>query len=441
MPTSRKDERDTDKRTDHEHDRDRILYTSAFRRLAGVSQVVAVAEGHVFHNRLTHTLEVAQIGRRLGQKLLRDQEKVAEQVGGVDPEVVEAAALAHDLGHPPFGHCAEEELDKRVVAAGLPDGFEGNAQSFRIVTKLAMRYEDPVGLDLTPRTLNAILKYPWFRQTKGHKHRKYGAYQTERADFKRARKGSGSKTKSAEAELMDWADDVAYAVHDVEDFYRAGLIPLERLVKDSDERGRFYHGVFTRWKHEGKRYRRRDYKAAFDFVMQLLRLSEDRDLEPYTGERRQRAWLRGLTSHLITRYVDAISLAVPKSTTEPRVKIHKDREREVRILKELVWHYIIRRPTLAGQQRGQVRVIGELFEIFLCACKSTNPRDRAILPARYGEHLEDAVLAADTDDDRNAAAVRVAADVIAGMTEDEALRLHARLTGARLGSILNPIIT
>jgi dGTPase len=159
-----------DVRRPSQSDRDRILYSSAFRRLAGITQVVAPAEGQVFHNRLTHTLEVAQIGRRLAEKLLHEYDReFIDSIGGINPDVVEAAALAHDLGHPPFGHIAEETLCKLLDGIRSSDypgtwfkeGFEGNAQSFRIVTTLALRYppdsgrsdEIVTGLNLTRATL------------------------------------------------------------------------------------------------------------------------------------------------------------------------------------------------------------------------------------------------------------------------------------------------
>lgn len=237
-PTSRAERRFSDRRADQrspfKRDRDRVLYTSALRRLAGVTQVVAAEEGHVFHNRLTHTLEVAQVARRLAERLLDEQSALAE-VLGLDAEVAEAAALAHDLGHPPFGHVAEEELDRLVKSAGLMDGFEGNPQSFRVVTKLAKRHEDFDGLNLSRASLNAILKYPWFRQTDGSwQERKWGAFHVDGEDFTFAREGFADTYKSAEAEIMDWADDIAYAVHDVEDFYRAGLVPLEQLLSSPE---------------------------------------------------------------------------------------------------------------------------------------------------------------------------------------------------------------
>lgn len=151
-----------DQRERFARDRDRVLYCSAFRRLAGVTQVVGAAESHVFHNRLTHSMKAAQVGRRLAERFLKENELQREGLV-VDPEVVEAAALAHDLGHPPFGHAAETELDDLLIAdrpptggdkwRGKVDGFEGNAQTFRILTKLACHRAEYLGLDLTRATL------------------------------------------------------------------------------------------------------------------------------------------------------------------------------------------------------------------------------------------------------------------------------------------------
>ena len=143
------------------------MYSGAFARLAEITQVVSPERGYVFHNRLTHSLKVGQIARRLAEYFNRDQQPVVEKLGGLDPDSAEAAGLAHDLGHPPFGHIAEEELDQLVREAGLQDGYEGNAQSFRIVTRLAssdardLKQRSIAGLNLTRTTLDGILKYPW----------------------------------------------------------------------------------------------------------------------------------------------------------------------------------------------------------------------------------------------------------------------------------------
>ena len=174
-------------RTPAQRDRDRILYSTAFRRLAEVTQVVRASEGHLVHNRLTHVLKVAQIGRRIAERLIKlnDPDQI-RLLGGLDPDVVEAAGLAHDLGHPPFGHVAEKELQK-VCKELSSEAFEGNAQSFRIVTKYSVRNDqrgEVLSLDLTRATLNAILKYPWLESAG---KRKWGVYVAEKTEYENAR--------------------------------------------------------------------------------------------------------------------------------------------------------------------------------------------------------------------------------------------------------------
>jgi dGTPase len=287
-----------DNRIDGQRDRDRILYTSAFRRLAGVTQVVSAHEGHVFHNRLTHSLEVAQLARRAAEKLLRKQPKVARSLGGVDPDIAEAAALAHDLGHPPFGHIAEEELDRLLVQDDIKDGFNGNAQSFRIVSRLALRRSYHPGLNLTRATLNGVLKYPWLRGAGGEQSEKWGSYESDRDVFDWARKGHSEKVRTIEAELMDWADDVTYAVHDIEDFYRAGRIPIDRLKNDPAERDRFL--TFAGSRYKGKELKWDLVREGFSELVSSIPLSE-----PYSSSRNLRAALRSVTAVLIGRYINA----------------------------------------------------------------------------------------------------------------------------------------
>jgi dGTPase len=156
------------------------------------------------------------VARRLAEKLVREQLPVAEALGGIDPDVTEAAALAHDIGHPPFGHLAEQELNDLLSNGAFIEGLEGNAQSFRVVAKLAIKDQRYSGLDLTRATLNAMLKYPWLRGTAGKRTDKWGAHpsETDDFDFARGMPSAGEEQKSAEAELMDWADDVTYAEPD-----------------------------------------------------------------------------------------------------------------------------------------------------------------------------------------------------------------------------------
>jgi dGTPase len=235
-----------DKRSHAQRDRDRVLYAAAFARLAEITQVVSPERGYVFHNRLTHSLKVAQIARRIAESLNREHPKEVEELGGLDSDATEAAGLAHDLGHPPFGHIAEEELNRLVRKAGVRDGYEGNAQAFRIAVRLANsdacdRKDVPIpGLNLTRRTLDGILKYPWGHEDRppGYKN-KWGYYETEADVFGWVRKGRQRRQRSIIAEIMDWADDITFAIHDLLDFYRSGRIPIDRCKGDrSPERRR-----------------------------------------------------------------------------------------------------------------------------------------------------------------------------------------------------------
>jgi len=422
--------RAADQRAPFERDRDRILYSSAFRRLVGVTQVVDPSEGQVFHNRLTHTLKVAQIGRRLAQKLASEQPEEAQALGGIEPEVVEAAALAHDLGHPPFGHVAERELDE-ILGPKEMDGFEGNAQSFRILTKLAFHAKGRPGLNLTRATLNATLKYPWFRQTGGgKKQRKWGAYHTEKDEFTWARElGPENEDRCVEAELMDWADDMTYAVHDLEDFYRAGLVPLDRLAVYPEERERFLEAMFERWSRGGRSVDEKEREELTLAASRLFPIIAIR--QPYDGSADRRAALREATSSLIKRYVYGIKLRVPEHDGQGTVETEAGLKSEVRILKELTWQYVIANPSLALQQYGKARVIRDLFETYFDVIEDKNKKWVSILPRHSLELLE--------LPDEDTSSARLAADIVSSLADNEALAVHRKLFGIQPGSVLDLI--
>ncbi len=422
-------DRRPDQRTQAQRDRDRVLYASALRRLSGVTQVVTPSEHRVFHNRLTHTLKVAQVGRRLAEVVLKDPRsgpELAEELGGVDPEVVEAAALAHDLGHPPFGHIAEDELNDLVGRERYADGFEGNAQSFRIVTKLAVRHIQIPGLNLTRATLSAILKYPWLYQPGKDK---WGAYSSEEPDLLFARHGRDGTdmARTLEAQLMDWADDVTYAIHDVEDFYRAGLIPLDRVVSDKAERRRFMEKALPEVMKKSE-FSEDDLTAAFERVVNPAPITA-----AYRGGRMQRAHVRSFTAGLIDRCVSAVTLRRPSTGDSRLINIEPvEVEMEVKMFKALTRHYVINNPTLATQQYGQRSVIRELYRMLkkeACA----NPDEQAgIFPEPYQEELGQA----GNDEERT----RVVVDLIASLTDQQALQLHHRLKGIDPGSVMDVVI-
>jgi dGTPase len=417
-------------RTAAQRDRDRILYTSAFRRLSGITQVASPTELTPVHNRLIHSLKVAQVGRSLAERLLGDplSAETANAVGGLDPDVVEAAALAHDLGHPPFGHVTERTLDALLVAggsaSGVPDGYDNNAQSFRIVTKLAVRDEDVRGLNLTRATLNAILKYPWERGTKGLQHRKWGVYGSEVEDFWWCRVDTATEPEGCtlEARLMDWADDITYAVHDVEDFFRAGLIPLERFAKDTRECERFLDKAIE---HAGVTGAEAETLSQAFLNHELVVIGVP---GPYQGTRADRAVLRKLTSTLIGRYVNRSVSLIRRINGEVEVAIDAQILAEVRILKALTWYYVIASPALVAQRYGQRALITSLFEIF-CQAAATRP-DWTVFPGHYREEIEQ------TGNDTKRIK-RVVADLISGMSEAQVAAVHAQLTGQSLTSVID----
>jgi dGTPase len=412
-----------DSRSPAQVDRDRILYSTAFARLAEVTQVVAAERGHVFHNRLTHSIKVGQLARRLAEKLLREQPEEAAALGGLDPDVAEAAGLAHDLGHPPFGHIAEETLHRLVQKKGkLMDGFEGNAQSFRIVAKLAVSDALPKtgaktieGLNLTRATLNGILKYPWLYNQNVNKKNKWGAYRSEEIlfDWVRSRQPFGGFAKSIEAELMDWADDITFAIHDLVDFFCAGQIPLERLGDESGsaEREAFFREVLDR--NPELRDRRSSFEDAFATIVELFVIDRR-----YTGTVKQRRHIWQLSTVLISRFADAIRLRTGQD--ESPVSIDQYAKDQIRVLKELTWHYVILHHELATGQHGQQRIIETLFTTLLDAAHSR--KQWKLFPVSLQERLE--------EHRSDPAIVRIVTDHLASMTEKEASRQFRALSGA-----------
>ena len=412
---------DKDHRTPFEKDRDRILYSSAFQGLAGITQIVRTGESEVFHTRQQHTIKVAQIGRRLAQNCLAHFPDQSRQ-HGLDPEVVEAACLAHDLGHPPFGHVGEHVLNELVDQGGDDDGFEGNAQSFRILTKLAVRMPDSPGLNLTRATLAATIKYPWLKGKSGKKSTsKWSAYDQEKADFNFARVGCAKDKKTLEAELMDWSDDVAYSVHDLEDFHRCNAVPWKKIFENPDLV--ISHAVGDNRSAEVKE---RLTKAWNHLVQRLDETYGELLTRPYEGTRHQREMLRRMTSGFIGKYIYGIT--VEENNSGRAVSIDQNIQDEVTLLKQITRDYIINSPILAAQQHGQRRIIVDLFqEIYESSGDGKIP---GFLPPRmhYFRDLNGVHRA------------RYVADCIASLTEKEALGLHGRLFGTASGSVLDPIV-
>jgi dGTPase len=408
----------TEKRTRAQVDRDRVLYSPHFARLAEVTQVRAFDGEFLVHNRLTHSLKVGQLARRIAEGLLQSPASDFEQ--HLDPDVAEAAGLAHDLGHPPFGHIAEQELDHLVKCAlgSNEEGYEGNAQSFRILVSLTVSDTAPTedvggepGVNWTRASLNGVLKYPWLYGGNPRKRSKWGAYSTEREQFNWARTGFAENRRSIEAEIMDWADDITYAIHDLADFYCAGLIPLHLLNDDTRtrERDAFFQRTCDRVPEIAAE--RTKYEEAFSQALKICPLDG-----AYVGSQRQSRDLWGFCSELIGRYDRAICLTRDRECGW-KIEIDKTAAVQTTILKQLTWDYVIQRSDLATLQHGQRRMIRELFEVFLSKIQSENWQ-------YFPEGFSQLIMA-----NTQVKPARWTADYISGLTERQVWRLYRRITG------------
>ncbi len=336
-------------RTAFERDRARVVHAAASRRLAAKTQVVGPETDDFVRNRLTHSLEVAQIARDLARAL------------GCEPDITETAALAHDLGHPPFGHNGERALAELSEECG---GFEGNAQTLRLLTRLEAKTFDSqgasVGLNLTRATLDACTKYPWSRSESSPK---FGVYDDDRPVFDWMREQGTGRRQCLEAQVMDLADDVAYSVHDVEDGIAAGKIDL--ALADYQRR--------DVWETVRDWYLPEADDAALDDVLLDLQQIEGWPHASYDGTRRALATLKNLTSDLIGRFCGAAQAATFARSDGPFVRYQADlivpeRTRlEIAVLKGIAAHYVMRtddRVALMERQRELVMGLVEaLFKL------------------------------------------------------------------------------
>ncbi|HEX6527197.1 MAG TPA: deoxyguanosinetriphosphate triphosphohydrolase [Streptosporangiaceae bacterium] len=370
-------------RTDFERDRARVLHSSALRRLSAKTQVLAPGSADFPRTRLTHSLECAQIGRELGREI------------GCDPDLVDAACLAHDIGHSPFGHNGESALNEL-------GGFEGNAQSLRLLTRLEPKIVG-AGLNLTRATLDATLKYPWFNSGG-----KYGVYDEDAEVFAWIREGAPDGRLCIEAQVMDWADDVAYSVHDLEDGFHAGLIKFKTLYNERTVVARTAADLYC------------DDSVSVAELSETLDSLLALDIWPrnFDGSAESFAALKNLTGELHGRLCVTVQEATLAAASRRLTRyggdlvVPRQQRLECALLKAIAAQYVMFREGAAQAQALERELLTEL--VFAVERGAPGTLDPLLRPAWE---------AASSDAERR----RVVIDQVASLTDTSAIAWHHRL--------------
>lgn len=500
-------------RTDARIDIDRIEYALEFRRLAGVTQVVPPQDGYLFHNRLTHSMKVASVAATVARQLTHqygENARIREVTGHdfdywIDPDFCYAAALAHDIGHPPFGHAGEDALqrllrEKPARADNALHSFEGNAQSTRIVVSLSFRKLDEQGLQLSHRTVAAVAKYPWMRGA--HPHlisklaKKWSFYpeesdvlsELERRDYVAVERVAldqipaeelavaeeaprsqwerdGFRVEKVyrwpEAEIMDWADDVSYAVHDMEDFFMSGLIPLHRLTvalraapqdcdwlndpyfsftsNDTEVRDALLHARDKMRGTADEDGRPLDYAVNDSFKLIRQTVVDAMPSSRFDGSASAHMQLHAFGSTGIRLLTQDCELQIVQSGGKHRLRfIVPPRLRLVaEFFKALCRFYVIDTSALKVMQTGQKRLISELVEALQVMSLASREDFGRGLPSKLVEYIELRMPEAASEEDLKAAYQLAVVDYVCSLRDEQAEQLAVMLTG-RDGALTLP---
>jgi len=400
------------RRTAFERDRARLVHSSAMRRLGAKTQVLTPGTDDFSRTRLTHSLEVAQIGREIGRSL------------GADPDLVDTACLAHDIGHPPFGHNGETALAEAAEHIG---GFEGNAQTLRVLTRLEPKVfglgGEGAGLNLTRASLDACVKYPWAYSQRpsrpdGTISPKFGVYDDDAPVFEWLRAGtpeSAKGKKSFEAQIMDFADDIAYSVHDVEDAIVGGRVDFSML----DDPELVWDMIVATQDWYGDWYDGDELTAAFERLNQANIL-----VKGFSGTRRELAALKNATSSLISRFAGAAQIATrgqygpdPITRYQGDLIIPPDTAMEILALKGVSVAFVMAPREADPRYSAQREITQELVTLI-----------SAIGPDALEPDFADDYLQASDD----AARLRVVIDQVASLTDVSAMLWHEKLKNGAL---------
>lgn len=379
-------------------DRARVLHSAAFRKLSAKTQVLSPTSGDFARTRLTHSLEVAQVGRELANSL------------GVNPDLVDMGCLAHDLGHPPFGHNGEAALNFWAADIG---GFEGNAQTFRILTRLEPKIYDQSGisrgLNLTRASLDAATKYPWqlSRAAEFGSTTKFGVYEDDLEVFGWMRHGAPDGAKCVEAQIMDFADDVAYSVHDFEDSIVEGFV-IAAEISDSNSDEALIDDI-SKW--SGRTLARVQLEEA----LTSLRTSKYW-LHEFDGSPRHLAQLKNLASDIIGSFVSRTTQAIlqnasKNSLTRYRagVIVPSKVRSEIAVLKGIVASSVMTHNSRQPYYEDQRSLLIELADTLLAKNGfGLDPQATEAWGAAHSDHSKK----------------RVIVDSVASLTDPAAIALH-----------------
>jgi dGTPase len=453
-------------------DYSRIVHSSAFRRLQGKTQLIPAGENEVFRTRLTHSLEVADIASRIASTL---NHRHAAALGGyrVNNDIVACASLLHDLGHPPFGHSGEEVLNERMREHG---GFEGNAQTLRIVSCLENRLgliEDrgaaesaiaqaeatPRGMNLTAGTLAAVVKYPYQLGTAGRGALAgKGIYEEEMPVIHALQAlglGLSPQRRTLECQIMDIADDIAYSAYDLEDTLEAGIVtPLDLVAPDDDllDAIRSEDGVrecLGTLAADKQRANSRIVEALTQVFASLFDLGDaypEIQVDSVDGNRARHIFVartylesvmharhpmvrRQFLEVLIEGHIAALDIAVdPAAPHFSRLVVDGESKLRIECLKAFNYHRVINSRRLQMVHYRSRKIVGELFDALFENAMERDPKIRGLL---LPDRMRGLFLAQDSHRAGARQAARLVADHVSSLTDTEALRLHAQLTSGQ----------